>query len=78
MASPITGAIATPLDRTQRAWVAVAKSAAIALRATTGYLTIGYVGGASPFEQLIGRDWLDGLAESDRLVPDDALLRRER
>jgi hypothetical protein len=34
--------------------------------------------GASPFEQLIGRDWLDGLAESDRLVPDDALLRRER
>ena len=55
----------------------MAKSAAIALRATTGYLTIGYVAGASPFE-LIGRDWLDGLAESDRLVPDDALLRRER
>lgn len=55
-------------DETQRAWVEVAKSAAIALRAATGYLTIGYVAGASPFEHLIGRDWLDGVAEGDRLL----------
>ena len=63
------GLYASEIDEeTQRAWVEVAKSAAIALRATTGYLTIGYVAGASPFEQLIGRDWLDGVAESDRLL----------
>jgi hypothetical protein len=58
-----------PLDEeTQSAWVEAATQAAVQLRATTGYVTIDYVAGASPYEQMLGRDWLDGVAESRRLL----------
>jgi hypothetical protein len=55
-------------EETQAAWVLAAKKAAGALRATTGYITIDYIAGASPYEHMLGRDWLDGVAESRRFL----------
>jgi hypothetical protein len=44
-------------------WVDAFRSSAARFQAATGYLTIGYPSWESPYEQSIGRWWLDGLRE---------------
>ncbi len=51
------------------AWTAAAVEAARILDAATGYVTVDYAGPSeSPYELRIGRYWLDGRREADRLL----------
>jgi hypothetical protein len=52
----------------QHAWVDLIRGGARAFSAATGYLTVDHVDDSSPYEQSIGRDWLDGLEESRTLL----------
>jgi hypothetical protein len=52
----------------QKAWVDLVRGGARAFSVATGYLTVDHVDDASPYEQSIGRDWLDGLEESRVLL----------
>jgi hypothetical protein len=47
----------------QALWVDAFRSSAARFQASTGYLTIDYPSWESPYEQSIGRWWLDGLRE---------------
>jgi hypothetical protein len=51
------------LTEHQPLWVDTCRAAATRFAATTGYLTVDYPSFESPYEQFIGRYWLDGLRE---------------
>jgi hypothetical protein len=52
----------------QALWVDAFRSSAARFQASMGYLTIDYPSWESPYEQSIGRWWLDGLRECQSLL----------